>query len=36
MYEDVEELPEGKKAIGCHWVYKFKANESGGPPIYKV
>ena len=36
VYEDAEELPEGKKAIGCHWVYEFKANESGGPPIYKA
>ena len=36
VYEDVEELPEGKKAIGCRWVYEFKADESGGPPIYKA
>ena len=36
VYEDAEELPEVKKAIGCRWVYEFKANESGGPPIYKV
>ena len=36
VYEDVEELPEGKRAIGCRWVYKFKINESGGPPIYKA
>ena len=38
VYEDVEveELPEGKKAIGCQWVYEFKQSESGGPPIYKA
>ena len=36
VYEDAEELPEGKKAIGCHWVYEFKVNESGGPPTYKA
>ena len=36
VYEDVEELPVGKKAIGCCWVYEFKINESGGPPTYKV
>jgi hypothetical protein len=36
VYEDVEELLEGKKAISCHWVYEFKINESGGPPIYKA
>ena len=36
VYEDAEELPEGKRAIGCHWVYKFKINESGIPPIYKA
>ena len=36
VYEDVEELPVGKKAISCCWVYKFKINESGGPPTYKA
>ena len=36
VYEDAEELPEGKRAIGCRWVYEFKINESGGPPIYKA
>jgi hypothetical protein len=36
VYEDAEELPEGKKAIGCRWVYEFKINESGGPPTYKA
>jgi len=38
VYEDVEaeELPEGKKPIGCRWVYEFKQSESGGPPIYKA
>lgn len=20
----IEDLPEGKKAIGCHWVYRLK------------
>jgi len=38
VYEDVEaeELLEGKKPIGCRWVYEFKQSESGGPPIYKA
>ena len=38
FYEDVEveELLEGKKPIGCQWVYEFKQSESGGPPIYKA
>ena len=36
VYKDAEELSEGKKAIGCHWVYEFKVNESGGPPTYKA
>ena len=36
VYEDVDELPEGKKAIGCRWVYEFKIDESGGFPTYKV
>ena len=36
VYEDAEELPEGKRAIGCRWVYEFKINESGGPLIYKA
>jgi len=36
VYKDAEELPEGKKVISCHWVYEFKANESGGPLIYKA
>jgi len=25
-YGDVDELPEGKEAIGCRWVYEFKMN----------
>ena len=33
-YEDVGELPEGRKAIG--WVFEFKLDESGGPPICKA
>jgi ribosomal protein S27E len=36
VYEDIDALPEGKKAIGCRWVYEFKIDESGGPPIYKT
>ena len=38
VYKDVsaEELPEGKKPIGCRWVYEFKLSKSGGPPIYKA
>ena len=36
VYEDAEELPEGKKVIGCCWVYELKTNESGGSPIYKA
>ena len=36
VYEDAEELQEGKKAISCRWVYEFKVNESGGPPIHKA
>jgi len=36
VYEDAKELPDGKRAIGCRWVYEFKIKESGGPPIYKA
>jgi len=32
VYVD-EELPEGRKAIGNHWVFKFKLDVDGGPPI---
>ena len=32
----MEELLEGKKPIGCQWVYEFKQSKSGGPPIYKA
>jgi hypothetical protein len=35
-YEDVDELPEGKKLIGCRWVYELKIDESGGPSICKT
>jgi hypothetical protein len=31
-----DELPEGKKPIGCRWIYEFKIDESGCPPIYKT
>lgn len=33
VYE-VAELPAGRKAIGCRWVFEFKLQE-GKPPIYK-
>ena len=36
VYEDIDALLEGKKAIGCRWVYEFKIDESGGLPIYKT
>ena len=36
VYEDSDALPEGKKAIGCRWVYEFKIDESGSPPIYNT
>ena len=36
MYEDIDALLEGKKTIGCRWVYEFKINKSGSPPIYKI
>jgi len=26
VYGDVDELPEGKEAIGCRWVYEFEMN----------
>jgi hypothetical protein len=29
-------LPEGKKAIGCKWVYKMKHNSDGSISKYKV
>ena len=29
-------LPEGKKAIGCKWVYKIKHNADGSISRYKV
>jgi hypothetical protein len=35
-YEDVDEFPEGTQLIECRWVYEFKIDESGGPPIYKT
>jgi hypothetical protein len=36
VYEEVEDLPNGRKAIGCRWVYEFKLNESGEPPTAKA
>lgn len=36
VYEEVDELPEGRKAIGCRWVYEFKLHESGEPPTAKA
>ncbi len=35
VYVD-EELPEGRKAIGNRWVFKFKLDVDGGPPIHKA
>jgi len=35
VYVD-EELPEGRKAIGNRWVFEFKLDVDGGPPIYKA
>ena len=36
VYEDIDALLEGKKTIGCRWVYEFKIDKSGSPPIYKI
>jgi len=35
VYVD-EELPEGRKAIGNRWVFEFKLDVDGGPPIFKA
>jgi len=35
VYVD-EPLPEGRKAIGNRWVFEFKLDVDGGPPIYKA
>ena len=35
VYMD-ENLPEGRKAIGNRWVFEFKLDVDGGPPIYKA
>jgi len=35
VYVD-EPLPEGRKAIGNRWVFEFKMDTNGGPPIYKA
>ena len=35
VYVD-ENLPEGRKAIGNRWVFEFKLDVNGGPPIYKA
>jgi hypothetical protein len=35
VYVD-EELPEGRKVIGNRWVFEFKLDVDGGPPIYKA
>jgi hypothetical protein len=31
-----EMLPEGRKAIGNQWVFEFKLDVDGGPPVYKA
>ena len=33
---DLVPLPEGKKAIGCKWVYKVKHNSDGSINGYKA
>ena len=33
---DLAPLPEGKKAIGCKWVYKIKHNADGLVSTYKA
>ena len=35
VYVD-ELLPEGRKAIGNHWVFEFKLDPDGGPAIHKA
>ena len=35
VYVD-EKLPEGRKAIGNRWVFEFKLDVNGGPPIHKA
>ena len=35
VYVD-EPLPEGRKAIGNRWVFEFKLDVNGGPPIHKA
>lgn len=36
VYEEVDALPEGRKAIRCRWVYEFKLHKSGEPPMAKA
>ena len=33
---DLEQLPQGKKPIGCKWVYKIKHNTDGSVRRYKA
>lgn len=33
---EIAELPKGKKAIGCKWVYKIKYKVDGSVEIYKA
>jgi hypothetical protein len=35
VYVD-EVLPEGQKVIGNCWVFEFKLDVNGGPPIHKA
>jgi hypothetical protein len=36
MYEDVDALPPGQKAVGSKWVFKLKCDENGNVMRYKA